>query len=147
MESIYLKTIAYIAMFGLCTACSQEKDPYEAYQKGDFENAKVQFELLAEQGNPSALTHLGVMYQIGLGVDKDIAKAIRFYEAAVEKDYAPGKYNLALMYSEGIGVEKDVEKAFELFVQAARQGHSKAEFRMKEMLSSGVNQHQLRQLF
>lgn len=147
LREIQVKTIAYLSIFLFCVACSQNKDPYEAYRNGDYVSAKTQFTILAGQGDPSALTHLGVMYQLGLGVDKDIVKAIEFYQAATEKDYAPAKYNLALMYSEGVGVVKDEKKAFELFVQAARQGHSKAEFRMEQMLSSGVNQHQLRQLF
>lgn len=116
-------------------SCSHNEDPYEAYRKGNYAAAINGFTLLAEQGDLNALTHLGVMYQLGFGVDKDITKAIRFYKAAAEKGDAPGQYNLGLMYYEGVGVKQDYKKAYEMFKKAAKQNHSKAQSRVDNIIS------------
>lgn len=80
------------------------------------------------------MTYLGVMYQLGLGVEKDITKAVNYYKAATDKAYAPGQYNLGLLYYSGVGVKQNYEKAYNLFKKAAQQKHSKAQSRVDDMI-------------
>jgi len=96
--------------------------------------AKTQLTILARQGDPKALTHLGVMYQLGLGVEKDMMKAVSFYQAAADKGYAPGQYNMGLLLYEGKAVKQDYKRAYEMFEKAAKQGHVKAKNRAEDMV-------------
>lgn len=116
------------------SSCSNYEDPYDAYNQGDYATAKTQLSILAKQGDAKALTHLGVMYQLGLGVKKDMSKAVSYYEIAADKGYAPGQYNMGLLLYEGKAVKQDYKKAYEMFEKAARQGHSKAKNRAEDML-------------
>lgn len=62
----------------------------------------------------------------GLGVEKDISKAIYWTKRAADHGDRDGQYNLAWFYEEGIGVEIDIEKAQYWYKEAALQGHDLA---------------------
>jgi len=94
---------------------------------GHFEEAYKWYSKSATLGNEASQFNLGIFYGLGLGVEKDYAKAAKFYEMAISKGYAPAETNLAVLYLEGWGVEKNLEKAFELFYKAANKGESLAQ--------------------
>ena len=81
---------------------------------------------LAERGYPLAECQIGYFYYDGLGVDKDLAKALYWTERAARHGDRDGQYNLARFYDEGIGVSPDPKKASEWYLQAAMQGHDLA---------------------
>lgn len=55
------------------------------------------FERAAELGNTNALTNLGSCYEMGLGCDVDVPKALRAYEQAAAKNHREAtKYRDAL---------------------------------------------------
>lgn len=59
---------------------------------------------------------LGVLYNDAVGVERDMAKAIKYYERAVELDNDLARSNLADIYRKGVGgVEKNPDRAFELY--------------------------------
>lgn len=118
-------TIFFILLVTLC-ACKQTTDPFEAYQNGDYETAIDGLLSLSAKGNLSAMTHLGVMYQVGLGVEKDLVKAVNYYQQAASLGFSAAQYNLGLLYQSGLGVKQDYTIAYELFTRAADQGHRKA---------------------
>ena len=122
----HIKTGIFIIMAAGLFACSKSSDPYAAYKNGDFDTARKGFISLAERGDLNALTHLGVIYQIGLDTEKNYAMAAKYYEEAASKGNAPAQYNLGLMHYEGIGMAKDHKKAFKWLSLAAEQEHSKA---------------------
>ena len=75
-----------LAPFGTATAGPLE-DGQAAYQKGDYATALKIYRLLAEQGNASAKTALGVIYEHGQGVPQDFVRAVIWYsEAAYQGD-------------------------------------------------------------
>ena len=55
----------------------------------DFETAVQYLSDAADQLDPSALYHLGIMYEHGIGVPKDLQKAVRMLAYAAEMGY-PG---------------------------------------------------------
>src|SRR6185295_3391303 len=59
----------------------------EAYAKGDFTTAMEKWKPLAQEGNPSAQTNLGVMYYQGRGVKPDYREAMRWYKLAALKGH------------------------------------------------------------
>jgi TPR repeat protein len=79
------------------------------------------------QGNASARFNLGLRYQNGEGVPKDLGKARDHYQKAADKGYAPAQYNLGWLYEHGEGVPKDLGKARELYQKAANQGYARAQ--------------------
>ena len=89
----------------------------------DFKSLKA----LAEKGNPDGQTGLGTMYRMGLGVEKDYAKAIEWYRKSAEQGDAFAQGNLGVMYRDGLGVEKDSAKAVGWFTKSAEQGDAYAQ--------------------
>ncbi|MGC5702527.1 sel1 repeat family protein [Pseudomonas sp. NFXW11] len=61
--------------------------------------------------HPEALTNLGVLYQRGLGVAKDVKKAVALYERAGEVGSVIAFNNLSVIYAMGDEVPQDFEKA------------------------------------
>ena len=67
--------------------------------------------VLAEQGYPLAECQIGYFYYEGLGVEKDLEKALYWTRSAAEHGDRDGQYNLAEFYEDAIGVERDIEQA------------------------------------
>lgn len=66
-----------------------------------------------------AMNYLGTMYQYGFGAtEPDIAKAMEWFEKAVELDNTTAMLNLGVIYYYGYGVEPDDAKAMEWFEKA-----------------------------
>ena len=92
---------------------------------------------LAEQGYPLAECQVGYFYYEGLGVEKDLAKALYWTKQAAEHGDRDGQYNLAWFYEEGIGVGRDLGQAEYWYRQAAWQGHDLALGKCREMDADG----------
>jgi AAA ATPase len=82
--------------------------------------------VLAEQGYPLAECQIGYFYYEGLGVEKDLEKALYWTRRAAEHGDRDGQYNLAWFYEEAIGVERDIEQAKHWYRLAALQYHDLA---------------------
>jgi TPR repeat protein len=74
-----------------------------------------------------------VLYQNGLGVPQDYAKAREWYEKAVAKDNAHAMGNLGTLYANGYGVPQDYAKAREWFEKAAARGDASAKKLLEEL--------------
>lgn len=83
-----------------------------------LKNAIMWFEKSAQQKNPEAINHLGILYYYGHGVAQDEAKAKEFFEAAASQHLASAEYNLGFLYDKGSGVERNAQKAKEWFDKA-----------------------------
>jgi hypothetical protein len=96
--------------------------------------AKEYYEKAAAQGDAYAQTNLGIMYNNGEGVTKDLAKAKEYYEKAAAQGDAYAQNSLGFMYLKGDGVAKDLVKAKEYFRRAMEAG-SEAGRKNYEMLN------------
>src|SRR5205807_3071031 len=67
----------------------------------------------AEAGNADAMHYLGQMYNVGLNVDQDYAKALAWYRKAADHGSVDAMVDLAQMYYEGSGVRKDPAQALQ----------------------------------
>lgn len=66
--------------------------------------------------DPEILNNLGIIFGDAVGVERDMQKAIMYYEKAVALDYDLARSNLADIYRKGLyGVPVDHKKAFELY--------------------------------
>src|SRR5689334_9502909 len=61
----------------------------------------------AGQGHTRAQFYLGVAYDRGCGVPKNLKRAMCFYWKAAEAGHPEAQYNLALGYRKGEGVPTD----------------------------------------
>ncbi len=91
----------------------------------------------ANDGITADQNRLGVMYENGDYVEKDLAKAIDWYEKAAEKNNAWGLYNLGEKYYEGTYFNQNYVKAHELYIKAANQNHSNAQNKLGIIYDNG----------
>ena len=73
---------------------------------------------------------IGVKYQTGDGVKKDLKKAIMWFEKAASRNYDNALVSLGDLYYQGEGVKQDYKKAFELFSRALRRNIPSAQYRL-----------------
>ena len=86
-------------------------------QKKKYNQAMKCFVSASEKGNRQANTEIGLLYEFGLGVDKNSEKAIEYYlQSGTNKGLVYN--NLGVKFYEGKGVTLDLNKAFDLFFKA-----------------------------
>ncbi len=89
----------------------------------------------AAAGDAFAQLNLGAAYDNGLGVERDIKKALQWYQMAAEQGLAEAQYNLAhLLVTE----ELSEVAAAEWMRKAAEQGMVDAEYLMGVIYAEGI---------
>ena len=78
-----------------------------AFNSKDYSKALALLKPLAEKGNPRAQNGLGLIYDRGLGVPKNLNEASKWYRKAAEQGYILAQSYLGSMYAKGEGVPKD----------------------------------------
>ncbi len=99
---------------------------YAAYKSGYYQRAMKLWLPLAEAGDARAQEFIGILYEEGHGVPKDIETAMSWYERAALSGDMAAQYNLGRIYLEGALVEQDVERAHDFLRRAAEQGDEDA---------------------
>ncbi len=92
-----------------------------------FKLAAEKARIMATNGHPQAQHVLGMLYQNGLGVEKDIKVAIYWLEKAAAQGLKEAENYLGHLYLDGKVVEKDVDKAEKWLLAAARHGELEAQ--------------------
>lgn len=93
------------------------------YFKGKYAQIDINksfhfFELASRQNFAPAQFYLGIFYLTGLGVDKDINKALNYLLSSPEnKDFA--MFEIGYFYLEGKYVKKDIEESIFYFKEAS----------------------------
>jgi TPR repeat protein len=95
------------------------------------------FRLSADNGEPEAQRHLGLMYGEGRGVAQDYEQALRWFRLAADQGDAPAQCKIGVMYFHGQGVPKDFKEAIRWFRRAAEQGESDAQTQLARMYVRG----------
>ncbi len=131
-----------LAMAGTLTATAQDDDAFSrgvaAYEKGEYTVAAELWTPLAEDGAPEAQRNLAQLYRLGLGVERDNARAYELYTAAAEQNSVEAQVNAAFLLLTGEGVSKDPKQAALWFAKAADQGDALAQFNLGLMYEKGV---------
>lgn len=94
-----------------------------ALRRQDYLDAAVYFGIVGEHGDAESAFIAGVLFDRGLGVTKNPAKATSLLLLASKQDYYPAQARLALMYEQGDGVPRDVRKGAYWRKRAARNPH------------------------
>lgn len=112
-------------------------------RSGEHEAPKPNIEELrqkAENGDSVAQTMLGVEYMKGDQVEKDLDKAIEWWEKAGEKGYAEAEYKLGVCYHFGFGIKKSHKLARYWYEKAANQQHKSAKVALKTLNEEDGNE-------
>ncbi|MDD5267295.1 MAG: tetratricopeptide repeat protein [Methylococcales bacterium] len=104
------------------------------YGMKQFAEALPLFKQLAEDGNPEAQHKLGLMYENGKGTDRNLDKAISWYEKAAQQGMAKSQFNLGSLYLREL---QDKNHALYWFKQAAEQQYPNAEFNLGVFYANG----------
>ena len=98
----------------------------EAGIKRDRALAFSLFQAAAQQKIPGSLTQLGLIYTQGLGVRRDYAKAMDYFQQAIDTGdggFNGGAYNeIGRMYYDGRGVRRDKNKGCQIWQQGSTAG-------------------------
>lgn len=104
-----------------------------AYRVADYPTAFDEFRPLAEAGMPAAQFRLGLMYENGRGVAKDLDAAEAWYGRAGAQGYGEALYNMGhLRYLRG-----DVADAVDWWTRGARRGSGDAMYRLGLVYDEG----------
>lgn len=91
-----------------------------AKRGGEFTRPPLQVWLpLAQQGDASAQTYVGEIFEKGLGAAPDYATAAQWYRKAADQGYSRAQINLGFLYEKGLGVKQDPIAALNLYRKAA----------------------------
>ena len=108
-----------------------------AARNGDYSAALGEWQPLAEQGDARAQYSVGVMYERGLGVDQDSARAMDWYQRAADQEYALAQYNFGALHQQGQGAAQNFAEALKWYKRAAEQGVDKAQYNLGYMYHQG----------
>ena len=95
-------------------------------KSGDAVAATRLFEQASNLGDGAAMVLLGDSCKDGLGMAKDLGRAITLYQRGGELGIGPGYYRLAALYIDGNGVAKDLARANYFLEKAAALGHAQS---------------------
>ena len=91
----------------------------------------------ARQGTVSAQRNLGVMYDRGVGVERDPARASDWLRRAAEAGSRDAAYLLGAMYESGRGVTQDDARALAWYSKAALLGDREAQVKVGKAYEQG----------
>jgi TPR repeat protein len=115
---------------------SQSSNRESTSGKQLIETTKIQeLQKKAKEGDPDAQTELGLEYEYGNSVAKDLSIAVKWYRLAAEKGFGPAQHNLARMLEKGEGVAQDLDAAVKWYRKASESGMAPSRQYLKELLS------------
>ena len=113
-------------------------EAYEAFQRGDYGEARAIWSKLAYSGDVDAQFNLGTIYENGLGVEADAEQAARWYRAAASRRVDLARLALARLQRTGaLELEPD-EDQIKLLETAARRGLAEAQYELGVAYDRGL---------
>ena len=121
------------SMVGLAYMRLNSQDPrYEPAEAAEFLGTA------AAAGSAEAQFELAQLYEIGLGVDQSIPRALELYTAAAAQDFPDALNDLGFFYFQGeMGLERNSAKGIEYFERAADLRQPQAMFNFASMIDDG----------
>jgi len=122
-----------ISAFVCTTWAGQVEQGIEAYEKSDYQTALKKFSNAAKNDTVVAQYFLGEMYIDGSGVERNVEKAMFWYELAAKQGYAKAQYRLGFIfrsYDEYGGKSKENKLAVYWYEKAAKQGDDYAQWHL-----------------
>jgi TPR repeat protein len=112
---------------GIADAFDEGGVIYAQENPPNYLEAKSWFEHAVQGGSAYGYADLGLLYEKGLGVNKDAPTALNLFNEAAKRGNPEGMYRVGLAYFDGLGVEKNLTTACQWFIRAAADSHPYAE--------------------
>ena len=80
------------------------------------------YRMAAEGGSSGAQYNLAILYERGLGLERDLAQAVAWYEKAADGGEVAARRSLSALYARGVGIGRDLVKALMWLEMAAAGG-------------------------
>jgi TPR repeat protein len=118
---------AILVAIGLLVALTQDatsgpnEDARAAYQRGDYAMAMTLLQPMADKGERAAQFNVGLMYNLGQGVQQSYPDALKWFIKSADQGYPNAAYGLATMYARGEGVPQNYVLAHMWYNLAASQ--------------------------
>jgi hypothetical protein len=109
-----------------------------AFRNGNDAVALKLFDRLVAKNDAAAQYWLAHMSELGIGVPKDISKAVSLYEKAAAQGSIPAETRLGEIYLHGDLLTPDYAKAFDLLGRAAQHGDPRAAMLLGQMYRFGL---------
>ena len=122
----------------LAGGCADRRTAKEAFDNADYSTAYELFKPRAEAGDDEAQNYLGVHYFLGLGVKRDLHKALQWYEKAAIQGNPEAQFNYGLMFHNAYGTEHNMTNAFKWYYASYRQGNRNAELYMNSLADDNL---------
>ena len=119
-------------------AASDFFDGYEAFQRGDYDEARAIWSELAYDGDVDAQFNLGTLYENGFGVEEDAEQAARWYRAAAARRVDLARLALARLQRTGALEPEPDEDQIKLLETAARRGLAEAQYELGVAYDRGL---------
>jgi hypothetical protein len=91
----------------------------------DYAEAGKWYRKAAEAGVTSAEYNLGVMYDLGQGVERNYPEALKWYRKAAGQGYAGAICNIGILYYNAQGVERDMAQSYAWFSLCEQAGDAR----------------------
>ena len=109
----------------------------EAYNRGDYETAVMEWGPLADMGDPMAQLNIGLLYVNGQGLPKNPSIGATWVRKAADQHLAAAERHMAELHMFGNGVEKSYVEAEKWYRLAALQQDPRAQLNLGALYSTG----------
>ncbi len=113
-------------------------EAFRAYEEKRYDEAFTLLLPLAEQGEEQAQMAISLLYERGLGVGRNIDKAMYWYEKAALRGDPVIQNELGLKYFNGDGIPTNYDKAASWWLKSAASGHVEAQYSLALMYVNGT---------
>jgi len=121
-------SLIHVLVFCFCLATALQPafagfdDAAAAFAAGDYEKALKETRPLADKGDPRSQYGMGVLYENGFAVEKDLPQAASWYQKAAEQGNSDAQFNLGAMNEHGVGMPVNYPAAAHWYLPAAEKG-------------------------
>ena len=122
----------------ICKSIEKDVNLKDIKELEKYNSEYDKYLLMSNSGVSYAQNILGLIYEGGMDVTKDINKAFRWYKFSAQQGLVKAQFNLGLCYKNAKGCKQDYTKAMECFLVAAEQGHSRSFYILGKMHAKGL---------
>ena len=122
-----------LALLAATPAFADIEEARDLMESGQFEAARQALYPAARSGNADAEELIGVMYAMGLGVERDDVRAFEWYLRSAMKGHPGAQSGIGWYYEVGRGVEKDLVRAYLWYALSAIGGDPDAVISIEEV--------------
>lgn len=131
MTAVLLGSSGYLAP----TRAAELEEARDLMEAGEYVAAMAQFRVLARSGNADAEELIGVMYALGLGVERDDERAFEWYLRSSLKGHPGAQSGLGWYYELGRGLPApDLVRAYLWYTLSAIGGDIDAPDSLNELV-------------